>query len=67
MEALIGTLLSLPNPQLRDVFVALGQDPLGGNILTQVTNGAYGPRALAEYAAAFDAGSAEGSSGGAFE
>jgi len=54
-EALIGVLLSLPDPQVRDVFVALSQDSFGGSVLTQVMDGAYGPKALAEYAAANDA------------
>jgi len=64
LEALMGVLLALPNLQVRDVVVALGQDGLGGNILTQVANGPFGPRALAGYATAYDAGSTEGTPDG---
>lgn len=62
----MGVFLSLPNLQVRDAVVALSQDGLGSNILTQVANGPFGPKALAEYATTYDddAGLAESTPNG---
>jgi len=36
------------------MFNTLSQDPFANNVLTQVANGAFGPRALAKYATQHD-------------
>jgi hypothetical protein len=51
----MGVLLSNPHPAVRNMFVTLTQDPFANDVLTQVANGAFGPRALARYATEHDA------------
>jgi len=64
LEAVMGVLLSNPHPAVRNMFVTLTQDPFANEVLTQVANGAFGPRALARYATEHDAGRASTSSNG---
>lgn len=61
LEAIAGVLLSNPNPAVRDMFTTLSQDPFANNVLTQVANGAFGPRAIAKYATEHDKREATGS------
>jgi len=50
LEAIIGVLLSNPNPAIRSTFGALNQDPFASDVISQVANGPFGPRAIANYA-----------------
>lgn len=49
LEAIIGVLLSSPNPAMRSTFNALSEDPFASTVLLQVANGPFGPRALAKF------------------
>jgi len=64
LEAVMGVLLSNPHPEVRNMFVTLTQDAFANDVLTQVANGAFGPRALARFATEHDAGRASTSSDG---
>jgi len=48
LEAIVGVLLSSPNPAMRNALGTLKEDPFASNFLSQVANGPYGPRALAK-------------------
>jgi hypothetical protein len=65
LEAVMGVILSNPHPAVRTMLATLTQDAFANSVLTQVANGAFGPRALARYATEYDtkrASSSDGSS-----
>jgi hypothetical protein len=43
VEAVIGILLSVPDPRLQDVISSVNKDPFGKMILDRVNDGAFGP------------------------
>jgi hypothetical protein len=49
LEAIIGVLLSSPNPAMRGTLDTLSEDPFASTVLLRVANGSYGPRALAKF------------------
>jgi len=49
-------LLSNPHPAIRNMFLELNQDPFAQQVISHVTDGPFGPRALARYANEYDSG-----------
>jgi len=50
LEAVLGVLLSHPDPHHRQILSTLCQDAFANGVITNVANGPFGPRALAQYA-----------------
>jgi len=59
----MGVILSNPHPAVRTMLATLTQDAFANSVLTQVANGAFGPRALARYATEYDTKRASSSDG----